>query len=106
MCTVENIAMFVCTQRCLARFTAGRGGSSWATDCTLARRRPRPTDRGGDRQLGASSGPVLRLVPAGLSRPAVAPTAFRLRRSIVRATLVIAGVAVIAAAHVLGAAAL
>jgi len=51
--------------------------------------------------------PVLRLVPAGLIRPAVAPTALRLRRSIVRATLLVAtGVAVIAAAHVLGAAAL
>lgn len=34
--------------------------------------------------------PLLRLVPTGLIRPAVAPTALRLRRSIVRGTLVIA----------------
>jgi hypothetical protein len=34
--------------------------------------------------------PVLRIVPVGLIRPAVAPTALRLRRSIVRATFVIA----------------
>ncbi len=42
--------------------------------------------------------PVLRIVPVGLIRPALAPTALRLRRSTVRAAFVLAIPAVVVVA--------